>query len=115
MGHLRQYFDLSSHSSVIQPASKNSKKPAVLKLVELRLNGCSDQNIVLSDPLALCIFYLLKYFHNFTEFIEDIIAYLKNCQLRAMATLYGSTFEMFFQELFKFFLFQLGEAYEPTR
>jgi hypothetical protein len=88
MGHLRQYFDLSSHSSVIQPASKKKKKKlSFLKLVELHLNGCSDQNIVLSDPSVLCMFYLLKYFHNFTEFIEDIIAYLKNFQLGAMATL----------------------------
>jgi hypothetical protein len=86
-------LDLSSHSSVIQPASKPSKKPAVLKLVELCLNGCSHQNIVLSDPSALCIIYLLKYFHNFTEFIEDIIAYLKNCQLRAVATLSWSVFK----------------------
>jgi hypothetical protein len=29
MGHLRQYFDLSSHSGVIQPASKKSKKKKV--------------------------------------------------------------------------------------
>jgi hypothetical protein len=48
-----------------------------LKL-ELHFSGWSDHNVVLSDPLVLCMFYLLKYFHNFTEFIEDIIAYLNN-------------------------------------
>jgi hypothetical protein len=87
MGHLRQHFDLSSHSSIIQPTPKKSKKSRFLELVELCPNGCSDQNVVLSDPSVSCMFYLLKYFHNFTEFIEDIIAYLQNCQLRVVATL----------------------------
>jgi hypothetical protein len=81
MGHLRQHFDLSSHSSIIQPTPKISTFLTVLELVELCLNGCSDQNVVLNDPSVFCMFYLLKYFHNVTEFIEDIIAYLQNCQL----------------------------------
>jgi hypothetical protein len=38
----------------------------------LRLNGWSDQNIVLSDSSASWSFYLLKYFHIFTEFIEGV-------------------------------------------
>jgi hypothetical protein len=88
MDYLRQHFDLSNHSSVI-PAPKNSKNLSVLKLVELHLSGCSDQNVVLSVPLVLCTFYLLKDFHKLTECIEDIIAYLKHCQLRAVATLYN--------------------------
>jgi hypothetical protein len=52
MGHLRRYFDLSNHSSAIRPALNQLENQPFSKLVELRLNGGSDQNIVLSDPSA---------------------------------------------------------------
>jgi hypothetical protein len=56
MGHLRQYFDLTNHLSIIQPALKWLEFLAISKPVELRLNGWSDQNIVLSDPSAFLTF-----------------------------------------------------------
>jgi hypothetical protein len=51
------------------------------------LNGCSDQNVVLSDPLVFLTFYLLKYFHYFTEFIEAVIALFQNQSVLTATTL----------------------------
>jgi hypothetical protein len=51
------------------------------------LNGCSDQNVILSDPLVFLTFYLLKYFHYFTEFIEAVIALFQNQSVLTATTL----------------------------
>jgi hypothetical protein len=51
------------------------------------LNGCSDQNVILSDPLVFLTFYLLKYFHYFTEFIKAVIAFFQNQSVLTATTL----------------------------
>jgi hypothetical protein len=48
---------------------------------------CSDQKLILSDPLAFGTIHLHDYFHDFTYFIELIMIIFEKYWLELIATL----------------------------